>query len=43
MIATADERDITRYMIRLPREQGAATSIKDDEEFLQKVFSAEEA
>ena len=35
LIATADESDITRYMISLPREQGAATSIKDDEEFLR--------
>jgi K+-sensing histidine kinase KdpD len=43
LIATADESDITRYMISLPREQGAATSIKDDEEFLHKVFAAEEA
>ena len=43
LIATADESDITRYMISLPREQGAATNIKDDEEFLQKVFAAEEA
>ena len=43
LIATADESDITRYLISLPREQGAAPSIKDDEEFLHKVFSAEEA
>ena len=43
LIATADESDITRYMISLPLEQGAATNIKDDEEFLRKVFSTEEA
>ena len=43
LIAPADASDITRYMIRLPREQSAATSIKDDEQFLQKVFSSEEA
>src|SRR5215472_14680703 len=42
-IATVDGTDITRYTITLPHEREAATIIKDEDQFLAKVFATERA
>jgi two-component system, probable response regulator PhcQ len=40
-IATVDGTDITRYTITLPHQREAATIIKDEDQFLAKVFATE--
>jgi two-component system, probable response regulator PhcQ len=40
-IATVDGTDITRYSITLPQQREAATIIKDEDQFLEKVFATE--
>ena len=40
-IATLDGTDITRYTIVLPHQREAATIIKDEDQFLEKVFATE--
>ena len=40
-IATVDGTDITRYSITLPQQREAATIIKDEGQFLEKVFATE--
>jgi two-component system, probable response regulator PhcQ len=40
-IATVDGTDITRYTIILPHQREAATIIKDEDQFLEKVFATE--
>jgi two-component system probable response regulator PhcQ len=40
-IATVDGTDITRYTITLPHEREAATIVKDEDQFLAKVFATE--
>jgi two-component system, probable response regulator PhcQ len=40
-IATVDGADITRYTITLPQEREAATTIRDEDQFLAKVFATE--
>jgi two-component system, probable response regulator PhcQ len=42
-IATLDGNDITRYTITLPHQREAATAIKDEDQFLNKVFATEQA
>ncbi len=42
-IATVDGADITRYTITLPRQRETATIIKDEDQFLNKVFATEQA
>jgi two-component system, probable response regulator PhcQ len=40
-IATVDGTDITRYTIILPHQREAATIMKDEDQFLEKVFATE--
>ena len=40
-IATVDGTDITRYAITLPHQREATTMIKDEDQFLEKVFATE--
>jgi two-component system probable response regulator PhcQ len=40
-VATVDGTDITRYSITLPHQREAATIIKDEDQFLDKVFATE--
>jgi two-component system probable response regulator PhcQ len=40
-IATVDGTDITRYTITLPHQREAATIIRDEDQFLEKVFATE--
>ena len=40
-IAILDGTDITRYTITLPHQREAATIIKDEDQFLEKVFATE--
>jgi two-component system, probable response regulator PhcQ len=42
-IATVEGTDITRYTITLPYQREAATIIKDEDQFLEKVFATESA
>jgi len=40
-VATVDGTDITRYAITLPHQREATTMIKDEDQFLEKVFATE--
>jgi two-component system probable response regulator PhcQ len=40
-IATVNGTDITRYTITLPRQREPTTTIKDEDQFLEKVFATE--
>jgi len=42
-IATLDGTDITRYTITLPHQRETATTIRDEDQFLAKVFATERA
>ena len=41
LVATVDGTDITRYAITLPHQREATTMIKDEDQFLEKVFATE--
>jgi two-component system, probable response regulator PhcQ len=42
-VATVEGTDITRYSITLPHQREATTMIKDEDQFLDKVFATERA